>query len=653
MLKHLLLLIILFPAIACKAQPPGEYSTSDKKALKLYQDARKAYNEQRLSDAESGLRKAVERVPEFIEAWTMLGYVYAEQKKTDLSIEALTTAVQLNPGFRYGENVFTLARLQMSVGKYGDAKKNYEKYRQMPKQNPKFAPYVEMDIQCCEFAIGAMQHPVPFKPVNMGPEINTKDYEYFPTVTADDQLFLFTRNIRTVKEDNSTHMQEDFFYSKKENGKWTPSVSVGNNINTPTMNEGAPNLSSDGNILFFVVCPDMMGYGENRKGFGSCDIFFSMKNGEKWVKAQNAGSPLNSGHWESQPSFSSDGRTMYFTKGIKGEYERQDDIYMCTLDENGKWSAPQKLGPNVNTPGTEESVFIHPDNQTLYFSSDGRVGMGGMDIYMCRRQPDGNWGPAVNLGYPINTCADENSLLVGGSGEIAYFASDREGGYGGLDLYFFELDKSLQPEKISYMKGKVYDKKTGKPLDAAFELIDLETGLPVVRSNSNPGNGQFLITLPPNKNYALNVSKDGYNFYSENFSFKESPADKPFLVDVPLVKPEDASGEIVELKNVFFETAKWDLKPTSKYELDKLAEFLQKHNTVKIELRGHTDNVGDDKSNLILSDNRAKAVYQYLVSKGIDKSRLSWKGFGETLPKTTNDTPEGRAQNRRTEYRIL
>lgn len=648
-----ILFCLLILILGCKAQPPGLYSTGDKKAVNLYLDAKKAYNEMRLSDAERDLKKAVERAPEFQEAWLMLGYVYGEQKKNEQSIEALKKAVALNPGFRGGEVVFTLARMQMATGKYTEAKTNYLKFLALPKRDSRLDVYVNVDLPSCDFAIEAMKNPLPFKPLNMGPEINTKDYEYFPTVTADDQLFLFTRNIRTVKEDNSTHLQEDFFYSKKTDGKWTPAQSIGNTINTPTMNEGAPNLSKDGNILFFVVCPDRFGYGMDRKGFGSCDIFFAMKNGDKWTKARNAGSPLNSSHWESQPSFSSDGKTIYFTRGVMTEDGEQHDIYYCVLDENGKWGPAVKLGPNVNTPGQEESVFIHPDDQTLYFSSDGRIGMGGKDIYMSRRQANGEWGPAVNLGYPINTCGDENSLLVGGSGEIAYFASDREGGYGGLDLYYFELDKSLRPEKISYVKGKVYDKKTGKPLDAAFELIDLETGLPVVRSNSNPGNGEFLVTLPPNKNYALNVSKEGYNFFSENFSFKESPAEKPFTIDAPLLKPEDAIGEIVELKNVFFETAKWDLKHQSRYELDKLADFLKKHAAVKIELRGHTDNVGDDKSNLTLSDNRAKAVYDYLVTKGIDKTRLSWKGFGETMPKTTNDTPEGRAQNRRTEYKIL
>jgi outer membrane protein OmpA-like peptidoglycan-associated protein len=630
---------------------PGVYSVTDKKAVKYYEAGKKAYNQRNDKEAEKQLLKATSKAKDFVEAWTLLGYLYADQKKEVKCIDALKKAIEINPLYYRGGNLFTVARMELSIGRYQDALGHYKDYLAQSKKDSNMVNFSLRDIKSCEFAINAMKNPKPFKPVNMGPEINTVHYEYFPTVTADDQLFLFTRNIRPEKGSTITHSQEDFFFSRRVDGKWTPAESIGPNINTQ-LNEGAPCLSADGNLLFFVVCPDAFGYGEDRKGFGSCDIFYASKIGDKWSKAANVGAPVNSRNWESQPSFSSDGKTLYFIRGtVTQSGIRDDDIYMSELGSDGKWTAPKRLSDKINTPGREESVFIHPDNMTLYFSSNGHTGMGGMDIYMSKRQPDGEWGEPVNLGYPINTWADENSLLVGGNGEIAYFASDREGGFGGLDLYYFELDQSLRPEKISYFKGKVYDKETGKPLFAFFELIDLETGKVVVESNSNAGNGQFLLTLTANRNYALNVSRDGYLFFSENFAMKESPSEKPFLMDVPLVKPKE--DEVVELKNVFFETAKFNLKPESRYELDKLVSHLQKNPGLQIELRGHTDNVGDPKSNQLLSENRAKSVYNYLIEKGISKDRLSWKGFGETMPKTTNDTPEGRAINRRTEYRIL
>jgi outer membrane protein OmpA-like peptidoglycan-associated protein len=289
---------------------------------------------------------------------------------------------------------------------------------------------------------------------------------------------------------------------------------------------------------------------------------------------------------------------------------------------------------------------------TLYFSSEGHPGLGGLDIYMSKRQPNGEWGKAINLGYPINTFSDENSLLVGPEGKIAFFASNRKGGFGGLDIYQFELPENVRPEKMTYAKGKIYNAKTKAPLEANFELFDLETGLNVTRSVSG-SNGEFFVTLTANKNYLVNVNKDGYLFYSENFSLKDKETDfnKPFLLDIPL-EPID-TGSVVELKNVFFDVNKWDLKPESKAELDKLASFLAKNPTLHIELSGHTDNSGDKKFNITLSGNRAKAVYDYLITNGkIDADRLSYRGYGDKKPKVPNDSPENKAKNRRTEFRV-
>lgn len=642
--------LVLILIASCKAQPPGKYSSTDKKAIKNYEDGKAAYQLNNFETAEKEFLRSVERDPYFVEAWTILGYLYADMGQKQKAVDALKKALEAQPGFYKGGNYFTIATLEMRMGKYEDAKRHYAAYLEMPKKDSNMVRIASVDILSCDFAINAMKKPVPFNPVNMGPEINTADYEYFPTVTSDDNLFLFTRNIRGSKEDMNSYGQEDFFYSYKKDGKWTPALPVAG-VNTQ-LNEGAPCLSADGNILFFVACQDAYGYGEDRKGYGSCDIFYCFRQGEKWTKPANIGTPVNSKHWETQPSFSSDGRTLYFIRGyMGGDGIKNNDIYMSEVMDDGRWSTPTRLSDKINTPGKEESVFIHPDNQTLYFSSDGHVGMGGLDLYMSKRQPNGEWGEPVNLGYPINTFNDENSLLVSGNGQVAYFASDREGGKGGLDLYYFELDKSLQPERISYMKGKVYDKDTKKPLDAYFELIDLETGKFIVRSYSNPVTGEFLVPLPPNKNYGLNVSKEKYSFFSENFNLIEVPVDKPYLMDVPLVIPK--VDEIISLKNVFFETARFDLKSISTYELDKLVSFLNLNPAIRIEVRGHTDNVGDDKSNLVLSDNRAKSVMNYLISKGIGKDRLTAKGYGETMPVGDNGTPEGRAMNRRTEYKII
>ncbi|HEY1038891.1 MAG TPA: OmpA family protein, partial [Bacteroidia bacterium] len=488
-------------------------------------------------------------------------------------------------------------------------------------------------------------------PVNAGEGINSMFYEYFPSITADGKTFMFTRNMRVEGEQGG---QEDFYISYNNNGKWTTATAI-TSINSPG-NEGAPSLSADGQFMFFVECEDQYGnYGaEGRKGYGSCDIFFSQKINGKWSEPKNVGAPINSASWETQPSFSSDGRTLYFIRGYRTrEGIKNQDIYMSQIGFDGKFSEPVKLGPNVNTDGKEESVFIHPDNQTLYFSSDGFPGMGALDIFMSKRQPDGEWGKAINLGYPINSFKDENSLLVGPSGTIAYFASEKDGGYGGLDIYQFEMPKEFRPEVITYAKGIVYDSITQKGLDAEFELIDLETQKTVLKSYSAK-DGNFLITLTANKNYLLNVSKNGYLFYSDNFSLKEVSTDynKPYVLKVPMQPITELSGDI-ELKNVFFDVDKFDLKPQSKAELNKLADFLKKNPSIKGELGGHTDNTGDKKKNQVLSENRAKAVFNYLTTEGgIDKTRLTYKGYGDTVPKYLNDSPEHKAANRRTVFKI-
>lgn len=645
---RLVLSFILSVLCLSAAAQSGKLTTKDKKALKLYQEGQRCYDIRDNKCAEEKFQKAIKRDPGYLEAYTMLAYVYADMRKDEQAIEQLKKAISINPGF-FPNNFFTLARLELGIGRYEDAKKNFEAFLSYPTPHDEMRNRAKLDIRNCEFAIDQLKKPKPFNPVNMGENINTAFHEYFPSITADGQLFLFTRDIKDTASPQGH--QEDFYVSVRKSNKWEPSYSIGPPINTRD-NEGAPSITADGQLVIFTACETFGDYGPGRKGYGSCDIFYSQRYGEKWTRPENLGTKINSKYWESQPSFSSDGRTLYFVRGVQTAEGKSQDIYMAELGDDGNWKPAVKLPDHINTPAREESVFIHPDNQTLYFSSNGHIGMGGLDIYMCKRLPNGEWGEPVNLGYPINTYGEENSLLVGPDGNIAYFASTRPGGFGGLDLYEFELPQDVRPEKITYMKGKVYDARTKKPLEAMFELIDLATAKTVVTSTSNPGNGEFLVTLPANRDYALNVSKPGYLFYSENFSLKDgADINKPFLMDVPL-QPIDTGGVVI-LKNVFFETNKFDLKEESKAELDKLVAFLKNNPTLKIELRGHTDNVGDDKSNQVLSENRAKSVYSYLIANGIAKERLAYKGYGETKSIATNETPEGRAQNRRTEFKII
>lgn len=639
----LLAFLVAFSTLSAQTK----YSTTDEKAIAGFHDARLLYEQRQYEKAQKALEKLKEKYPDFVEPYYLMANIYVEVNRVEKAIEEYRGSFTINPSF-FPLGYYAVANMEMSLEHYENAKADFERFLSFERINPESKAKAERSLKNAAFAINAKKNPVPFNPKNMGTNINTEANEYFPGITSDNQMFLFTREVKDEKVQGGIH--EDFFSSTNVNGDWGKAINLGTPINT-YHNEGAPTLSPDGQTIILTACEIYGDYGTNRKGYGSCDLFYSRKQGDKWTAPRNMGAPISSAVWETQPSYSSDGKTLYFVRGVSRK-KGSSDIWMTTLNEQGYWADPVKLSDKINTAGDELSVFIHPDNQTLYFSSDGHIGMGGQDIYLSRREPDGEWGEAVNLGFPINTFKNENSLLVGPDGTIAYFASDREGGFGGLDLYSFELDPKLRPQAVTYMKGKVFDAVTKTPLEARFELIDLETGKVVVESFSNPGNGEFLVSVPINRDYALNASRNGYLFYSENFSLKaKADAAKPTVKDVPLQPIRE--GEKVVLRNVFFNTASAELKKESKAELDKLVKFLQGNPTLKIQLSGHTDNVGDDKANQVLSDNRAKAVYNYLIENKIPAERLTYKGYGETTPIAANDTEEGRALNRRTEFEVV
>ncbi|MCX6270868.1 MAG: OmpA family protein, partial [Bacteroidetes bacterium] len=391
--------------------------------------------------------------------------------------------------------------------------------------------------------------------------------------------------------------------------------------------------------------------GYRQDGLGRFDIYTAHREGGGWNVPYNIGPPVNTASWESQPSISSDGKTLYFASLRNGGFGNSD-IWKSVRQPDGSWSIPVNLGENINTATFEMNPYIHPDGRTLYFSSMGHMGMGGYDLFYSRLDSSGNWSKPVNLGFPINTYADEINLIVNARGNLAYFSSDKLGGFGKNDIYCFDLYPDARPILVNYMKGRVFDSKTKLPLEAKFELKDLKTGAVVVTSFSEKETGGFLVALPSGKEYALHVSKEAYLFYSENVSFTgDYSAEKPLLKDVPL-QPV-AMGEIVVMNNIFFETGKADLKPESMVELEKLLDLMRKNPGLSIEIRGHTDNVGADELNMKLSENRAQVVYNYLINNGIHASRLTFKGFGKTIPVASNDTAEGRSLNRRTEFKVV
>lgn len=645
-MKHFLFSVLLLFISTCsfsQSLPPGTYTSTNKKAISLFEEGKKLLDARSYEKAISKLNDAIGKDPNFVEAYALMGFVYIEINDNTKAIESFKKA--LSP--YYVNNYYQLGELQFYTGEYSSAKANLEKYLSFPRINPSVKEQAEFLLKCAKFGEAQLASPLPIKPINMGSTINSANSEYLPSFSADMKYFIFTRQFLDQMNCGSKEKGQEDFYISIDGKESIPIPELNSSCN-----EGAPSLSVGGDFMFFAACADRSNaYMGDNTGYGSCDIFFSQKVGGKWSKPQNVGPPINTANWETQPSFSSDGKTLYFVRGSSRTLI--GDIYYSEIGEDGKFKEPIKLGDNINTAKSEQSVFIHPDNSTLYFTSNGRVGMGRTDIYLSRRQADGSWGEAINLGYPINTVGQEFKLIIGPESKFGYFSTERPDGYGAMDIYKFELPESIRPEKITYVKGLTYNAKTKAPLDASFELIDLETQQSVTKAFSN-SSGEFLVTLTSNHNYLVNVSKPGFLFYSDNFSLKDKEADynKPYQLEIPL-QPID-TGYTIELKNVFFDVNKWDLKPESKAELEKVVAFLKANPGLKVEFGGHTDNSGDKAFNKTLSTNRARAVYDYVIQNGgIASTRLSYKGYSDTKPKVPNDSPENKAKNRRTELKVL
>ncbi len=653
--KYLALLtcicLIIINAYAQKIDK--KYSSSSDKAIKNYEKAQQSFDNRKDDEAIELLQKAIKTDPNFIEAHLFLAEVFAENKKYNEALAQAKTGLAISPDY-FKSTYYSMGFWCLKLQLYDEAATHFNQYLSYKGIPAEARSNATLGLKSAQFAKNAVNNPVPFNPISMGPEVNSDENDYLPAITADEQTLVYTRLIPRDPNANSASNKnkgEDFYSCKKVNGKWSKAINMGSPINT-IGNEGAQCISADGQTLIFTACSEYDGYPGGRKGYGSCDLFIAKKlaNGN-WSVPENIGKPINTEYWETQPTLSSDGQTLYFVSNRPGG-KGSADIWKCNRNTLGKWSNLVNLGDSINTAGFEESPFIHTDNKTLYFVSDSWPGMGSRDIFLSRIKKDGNFSIPMNLGYPINSGENERDLIVSANAKTAYFSSERSGGFGGLDLYSFDLYEAARPKAVTYVKGRVFNKENNNGLEAKFELLDLETGELVMQASSMSGSGEFLVCLPVNKNYLMNVSKNGFLFASENFSLKGIADNlKTYEMNVPLTPIK--AGEKVVLKNIFFETASFTLKEESKIELQKLKSFLLLNAATTIEIGGHTDNVGDKKSNQILSENRAKAVYDYLIANEIAKERLTFKGFGDSMPIDDNNTEAGKANNRRTEFMIV
>ena len=639
MKKILLLLIFLLPMLL-SAQSPKNLSTKNKRAVARYNEALAAYNRYNLNEAERLLKESIKIEHNFIEAYLVLTQVYSEKGEPEKAISSAEKAVSINNNF-FPKTYFNLGVLNFSIGNYQKALEYFEKYLTYHETSGSMVELARNNIERCRFAIHAVANPVPFNPANIGDSINTTLDEYWPSLSVDERTIVYT--VRLPKEPEvgikGTKWQEDFYTStRNEDGTWSKGIPVDSPLST-VFNEGAQSLSSDGKTMYYTICQ------------GDCDLYFSTINSDgSWGHPLKLPPAINSEKSsEKQPSISPDGQMLYFVSNRPGGLGGFD-IWVSVKNPNEVWGNAVNLGQPVNSPGNEQSPFIHFDNKTLYFSSNDHIGMGGQDIFVSHLTDSGKWSEPLNLGYPINTCKNEEGLVVNAIGKTAYYSSNYIPDKG-MDIYTFELYPEIQPIPSSYVTGTIRDYTTLKPVEAHISLIDLQSKRETMNSYSSVTGG-FMVCLPSDNSYALFAQAPGYLFYSENFNLKGLYSfDKPYHLDV-LLKPV-RQGEVTIMRNVFFETDSYELLPESTVELDRVVETLSQNPTIKVEIGGHTDNQGAPDYNQKLSERRAKSVVDYLLSKSVSPERVSWKGYGESQPVAPNSSPEGRAMNRRTELKIL
>ena len=632
-------IIFLFFALGSYSQ---DHSSANKKAESLYNEAKTNAQAGDRAKAISQLFQVLKIDSQYYMAWFGLADIYHETMERQLEKETLYNGLKTGKD-RFPSGYKFLAELLYADTAYAEACKNMEWFSGLKK------PFTTDETRLLEsyrFAAKAVQSPVPFQPQNAGESINSGEDEYWPSLNGEANQLVFTRLIAHDPEGKKLSWpQEDFYVSKKETAGWQKALPLGPPINS-NENEGAQCISADGRLLFFTGCgrPD---------GLGSCDIYMSVRQKGRWSEPVNLGNPVNTGAWEAQPSISADGRWLYFVSNRAGGKGKMDIWRAEKLGVSPDGLPVYGKAANleaVNTSGNENSPFIHADGKTLYFASDFWPGMGGKDLFFISPDSLKNRGPQ-NLGYPINSSGNEEGLVVEVAGERAWYTSNK-GGFGGRDIFTFDLPDVAQPNPVSWVKGTIINRKTRQLVNPDILLSDLMNDRTIQHLYPFENDGEFLFCLPSGGNYGLNIAKAGYLFHSENFNLSGIfSRQQPMTLEIALDPIE--TGKTTILKNIFFETDSFRLKPESGVQLREMVDFMKTNPQLVVEIGGHTDQQGTEKYNLNLSSRRADAVVQYLTAKGVAPARLRSRGYGATVPVAENSTETGRAQNRRTEFRIL
>ncbi|MCY7351284.1 MAG: OmpA family protein [Cytophagaceae bacterium] len=638
--KSVGLLVLLAVQFSLNALPSLAQLSTNKKAQEFYERAAKLYAERKPAEAMDQYRRAIERDPDFGEAYFQIARLYEADRQPVLAAEWFEKSLKYKPISPVTLPAYGwLGSNALKKGAYANARFFLEN---MVAKAPGsiLARRATRQLETVKFAEEAMKYPLTFRVGRLPEIVNAFDSQYFPVLTADRETLIFT-GIATPLGD------EDLYLSRRvEELGWTKPVSLSEVINTAD-NEGTCAISADGRTLVFTVCQG------RRRGFGNCDLYVTYQKGDEWSNPDNLGADVNSASWDSQPALSADGRTLYFVSDRPGGLGKRD-LWVCRRDSAGHWSKASNLGKALNTPDDDVSPFLHANGRTLFFASEGYVGLGGFDLWMTEQQGNG-WSKPENLGYPLNTHEDQVGLFITADGKKGFYSVEEsiEKDRRRSKLWACEIPDQLAGrfKKANVLKGRVLDAKTRQPLVAEVELFNLKTNQSESRVTSDPSTGSYTAVLSDGGEYAVTVSRGGYFFKSLSFDYSGKTASEDQQLDLLLEPLRKDTHEV--LNNVFFETGKFDLEEKSKPELDKLLRLLKANPKLRLEISGHTDDVGDDKKNLDLSLKRAKSVAEYLIGQGIEQTRLETKGFGKTRPVAPNTSDEARQKNRRIEAKIL
>jgi len=647
---------------------------TNRKAVKLFNEAMQKIGPRRITNDETYglLIESIKAEPEYTDAYYVLGEI--NYKKAQKALQNTSEFKQIefyNKNFiKYFSKVIEYCpqyndySAYFFLGKYfyeiHDFKKSKE-YLEVFKKNSKIDSSVVIAKKMCKHIdtyYELVNNPVPFNPVKVE-GVNTNEDEYLPLISPDGEYIFYTHEYVKKTYSKSTFVEE-FTYSERTNiNDSTKEIfSGGSPMQKPFnqgINQGAVSITIDNNHLYISLCEPVKYTNDQneQETYINCDIYVSDKVNDEWQALKNLGPNINGRlSWEGQPSISSDGKTLYFASSREGGYGAID-IFYSTKDNKGNWTKAKNMGNVINTYGNDKSPFIHSDSQTLYFSSDGRYGVGGFDIYFSKYIDD-KWTEPKNIGYPINDENDNLGFIVSTNGKKAYFSSNNVDSVNSdFNIYSFDLYDAARPQKVIFTKGQLEDDKGNILTDAKIiAKSTLTSKITEGMVDSSSGKYALAVSYTKGEDFTLMAKKDSFAFSSAYIKTDEAKIDKPIKINLDVAPIE--IGKTVKINNIQFETNEAVFDRASKVVLDNFADFLRENPKIKIEIHGHTDNVGNDQSNQSLSEKRAKSVRDYLVFVGIDSKRIiAYKGYGESKPITTNDTPEGRALNRRTEFVIV